>query len=199
MITMNLSRAFFTSICTSALFSTFREFSGRLHWAVNFWKGILQVPPARVRPLLRVTEKMQETGLTGFHPYPGQEYQTICRCHSLGGSTFSSDILRLWVLFWSSAWALDLRRSATWTNQAAVFESLLTLSYAFYPHNRHWHTRYNWHLGCSYLPQTAQSSFDEIREYNVDGLCLKNSPFLIALIKVGSNWTATVASPRHST
>ena len=158
MITMNLSRAFFTSICTSALFSTFREFSGRLHWAVNFWKGIFQVPPARVRPLLRVTEKMQETGLTGFHPYPGQEYQTICRCHSLDGSTLFSDILRLRVMVQSRAWTLDLWRSTTWTKQAVVFESLLTFSYAFYPHNRHWHTRYSWHLGCSQLPHITQSS-----------------------------------------
>ena len=31
--------------------------------------------------------------LTVFCSYPGQKYQTICRCHSLGGSTFSSDIL----------------------------------------------------------------------------------------------------------
>ena len=146
-----------------------------------------------------VTEKMQETGLTDFRSYPGQESRTICRCHSLGDSTLFSDILRLRVMVQSRAWTLDLWRSTTWTKQAVVFESLLTFSYAFYPHNRHWHTRYNWHLGCSYLPQTTQSSFDEIREYNVDGLCLKNSPFLIALIKVGSNWTATVASSRHST
>ena len=68
------------------------NFSGRLHWAVyNFWKGIFQVPPW-------VTEKMQETGLTVFRSYPGLEYQTICRCHSLGGSTLSSDILRLRVM-----------------------------------------------------------------------------------------------------
>ena len=115
-------------------------------------------------PLLRVTEKMQETRVTVFPPYPWQEYQTIWRFHSLGSSTVSSDILRLWMLARSRAWALDLRRSTTWTNQAAVFESLLTFSYALYPHNRHWHTRYNWHLECSYLPQTTQSSFDEIRE-----------------------------------
>ena len=146
-----------------------------------------------------VTEKMQETGLTDFRSYPGQESRTICRCHSLGDSTLSSVILRLRVMVQSWAWTLNLWRSTTWTKQAVVLERLLTLSYAFYPHTRHWHTRYNWHLGCSYLPQTTQSSFDEIREYNVDGLCLKNSPFLIALIKVGSNWTATVASPRHST
>ena len=51
--------------------------------------------PGLERPLLRVTEKMQETELTVFRPYSRQEFQTICRCHSLGGSTFSSDILRL--------------------------------------------------------------------------------------------------------
>ena len=103
------------------------NFSGRLHWAVyNFWKGIFQVPPW-------VTEKMQETGLAVFPSYPGQEHQTICWSHSLDGSTLSSDILRLRVMVRSRAWALDLRRSTTWTNQAAVFESLLTFSSAFYP------------------------------------------------------------------
>ena len=56
------------------------KFSGRLHWTVyNFWKGIFHVPPS-------VTEKMQETGLTVFCSYPGQEYQTICRCHSLAAA-----------------------------------------------------------------------------------------------------------------
>ena len=88
------------------------NFSGRLHWAVyNFWKGIFQVPPW-------VTEKMQETGLTVFRSYPGQEYQTICWCHSLDGSTLSSDILILRAMVRSTAWALDLRRSRTWTNRA---------------------------------------------------------------------------------
>ena len=82
-------------------------------------------------PLLRVTEKMQETRVTVFPPYPWQEYQTIWRFHSLGSSTVSSDILRLWMLARSRAWALDLRRSTTWTNQMAVFESLLTFSYTF--------------------------------------------------------------------
>ena len=168
--------------------------------SLTFEKGIFQVPPCRVfqRLLLRVTEKMQETGLSVFRPYPGQDYQTICRCHSQVAA-HSPQMFLDWVLFWSRAWAPDLRRSTTWTNQAVVFESLLTFAYAFYPHNRHWHTRYNWLLGCSYLPQTTQSSFDEIREKNVDGLYLKNSPFSIAWIKVGSNWTATVASSRHST
>ena len=120
------------------------KFSGRLHWAVyNFWKGIFQVPSW-------VTEKMQETRLTVFCSYLGLEHQTICRCHSLGGSTLSSDILRLREMVQSRAWTLDFRRSTTWTKQAAVFERFLTFSYAFHPLHRHWHTRYNWHLGCSY-------------------------------------------------
>ena len=38
--------------------------------------------PGFYRPWLEVTERIQETGLTVFHPYPGQEYQTICSCHS---------------------------------------------------------------------------------------------------------------------
>ena len=62
-----------------------------------------------------VTEKMQETGLTDFRSYPGQESRTICRCHSLGDSTLSSDILRLRVMVQSWAWTLDLLRSTTWT------------------------------------------------------------------------------------
>ena len=72
--------------------------------------------------------------------------------------------LRLREMVQSRTWILDLRRFTTWTKQAAIFESLLTFTYAFYPHNRHWHTRYNWHLGSSNLPQTTQSYFDEIRE-----------------------------------
>ena len=31
---------------------------------------------------ITVTEKMQEMGVSVFRPYPGQDYQTICRCHS---------------------------------------------------------------------------------------------------------------------
>ena len=163
MITMNLSRVFFILMRCYALFSTFRG-SFRANCIEQFTtferEFQFQVPPYRVfqGSLLRVTEKMQETRVMVFRLYLGQEYQAIRRCHTLGGSTFSSDILRLWVLFWSRAWALDLRRSITWTNQAAVFESLLTFSYTFYPHNRHWHTKYNWHLGCSHLPHTKQSS-----------------------------------------
>ena len=33
--------------------------------------------PRLERPLLRVTEKMQEKELTVFRPFPGQEFQTI--------------------------------------------------------------------------------------------------------------------------
>ena len=62
-----------------------------------------------------VTEKMQETGLTDFRSYPGQESRTICRCHSLGDSTLSSDILRLRVMVQSWAWTIDLWCSTTWT------------------------------------------------------------------------------------
>ena len=62
-----------------------------------------------------VTEKMQETGLTDFRSYPGQESRTICRCHSLGDSTLSSDILRLRVMVQSWAWTLNLWRSTMWT------------------------------------------------------------------------------------
>ena len=29
---------------------------------------------------------------------------------------------------------------------------LLDLLVRFYPQSRHWHTTYNWHLGCSHLP-----------------------------------------------
>ena len=89
---------------------------------------------------------MQETGVTVFRPYPGEDYQTICRCHSQVAA-HSPEMFLDWVLFWSRALALDLRRSTTWTNQAVVFERLLTFAYAFYPHNRHWHTRYKLHLG----------------------------------------------------
>ena len=155
MITMNLYSEFFFSMCLNALFSTFRG-TFRADCIAQFTTFEREFP--------WVTENVQETRLTVFPSYPGQEHQAICWSHSLDGSTLSSDILRLRVMVRSRAWALDLRRSTTWTNQAAVFESLLTFSYALYPHNRHWHTRYNWHLECSYLPQTTQSSFDEIKE-----------------------------------
>ena len=120
--------------------------------SLTFEKWIFQVPPCRVfqRLLLRVTEKMQETGLSVFRPYPGQDYQTICRCHSQVAA-HSPQMFLDWVFFWSKAWALDLRRSTTLTKQAVVFERLLTFAYAFYPHNRHWHTRCNWHLVCNPL------------------------------------------------
>ena len=132
MITRNLSRAFFILMRSYALFSTFRG---------SFRADCIEI---------RVTEKMQETGVSVFRPYPGQDYQTICRCHSQVAA-HSPQMFLDWVLFWSRAWALDLRRSTTLTKQAVVFERLLTFAYAFYPHNRHWHTRYNWHLGCNPL------------------------------------------------
>ena len=149
--------------------------------------------------LLRVTEKMQETRVTVFPPYPWQEYQTIWRFHSLGSSTVSSDILRLWMLARSRAWALDLRRSTTWTNQMAVFESLLTFSYTFNPHNRidTPDTIDTWGAVTCHKPHNpllTKSGNRMLMAY-----IWKNPPFLIALIKVGSNWTATVVSSRHST
>ena len=63
-IAMNLSRAFFILMRSYALFSTFRG---------SFRADCIEI---------RVTEKMQETGVSVFRPYPGQDYQTICRCHS---------------------------------------------------------------------------------------------------------------------
>ena len=63
-------------------------------------------------PLLRVKEKMQETGVTVFRPYPGEDYQTICRCHSQVAA-HSPEMFLDWVLFWSRALALDLRRELT--------------------------------------------------------------------------------------
>ena len=116
-----------------------------------FWPGFLTSPPKSYR-------EDAGNGGNGFPSISDTKISNHLQMSYSGGSTFSLDILRLWVLFWSSAWALDLRRSATWTKQEAVFESLLKFSYAFYPHNRHWHTRYNWHLGCSQLPHITQSS-----------------------------------------
>ena len=135
MITMNLHNAFYILMCSYALFSTFRESfpTDCIEQFTTFERQFFRclLTGFRTSPA-RVTEKMQETELTVFRPYPRQEFQTICRCHSIGGSTFSSDILRLWMLVQSRAWTLDLRRSVTWTNQAAVFESLLKFSHAFH-------------------------------------------------------------------
>ena len=135
MITMNLHNAFFILMCSYALFSTFRESfrADCIEQFTTFERQFFRCLLAGFRTSpARVTEKMQETELTVFRPYPRQEFQTICRCHSIGGSTFSSDILRLWMLVQSRAWTLDLRRSVTWTNQAAVFESLLKFSHALH-------------------------------------------------------------------
>ena len=101
MITINLYHEFLILMCSNALFST----------ALSS----LQLLKGDFSGASWVTEKMQETGLTDFRSYPGQESRTICRCHSLGDSTLSSDILRLRVMVQSWAWTLDLWRSTTWT------------------------------------------------------------------------------------
>ena len=68
-----------------------------------------------------LTLKMQETGPTVFRPYPRRiGCLTICRCN-YKGSTFSSVILRPWVLVRSGARTLDLPadwRPTNWANQA---------------------------------------------------------------------------------
>ena len=62
----------------------------------------------RLRPLLTITSKMQETGLAVYSPYPIRpERLTICR-YNYKGSTFSSVTLRSCVLVRSGARTLDL-------------------------------------------------------------------------------------------
>ena len=75
--------------------------------------------------------KDARNGAYGFLFLSGTRISNHLQMSQLSGSTFSSDILRLWVLVRSRAWTLDLRRYTTWTKQAAIFESLLTFSYAF--------------------------------------------------------------------
>ena len=166
MITINLSRAFFILMCSYALFSTFRGIlRADCIEQYNLWKGSFQVaslPVFLTSPAKSYREDAGNGGY-GFPSISGARISNICRCHRLVAAHYPLIFLDR-VLSWSRAWTLDLRRSTSWTNQMALFESLLKFSYAFYPHRRHWHTRYNWHLGCSHLPQTTQSSFDEIRE-----------------------------------
>ena len=202
MITMNLHNVFFILMCSYALFSTFRG-SFRADCIEQFTTFERQFFRCLLAGLCNVPAKSDRedvgNGAYTLRPHPGQEFQTICRCHSLAGSTFSSDILRLWVLVQSRVWTLDLRRSKTCNNQAAVFESLLKFCYAFH-HITDINTPDTIHTwGAVTCHNQTQTPFDEIREKNVKRLWLKTPPFSIALIKVGSNWTATVASSRHST
>ena len=80
MITMNLHNVFFILMCSYALFSTFREsfLADCIEQFTTFERQFSGASwPGLERPLLRVTEKMQEKELTVFRPFPGQEFQTI--------------------------------------------------------------------------------------------------------------------------
>ena len=157
MITINLSRTFFILMCYYALFSTFRGNFQTALSSLQLLKGNFSGASLSYREDAR-------NGAYGFPFLSGTRILNHLQMSQLRRQHIVFRCLRLREMVRSKAWTLDLRRFTTWTKQAAVFESLLTFSYAFYPHYRHWHTRYNWHLGSSNLPQTTQSSFDEIIE-----------------------------------
>ena len=63
-------------------------------------------------------------------PYPGQEYQTICRRHSLDGSALSSDTLGLRVMVQSSlepSTSGVLQRELTRQRYLRAYRHFLTL------------------------------------------------------------------------
>ena len=133
--TMNLHNAFFILMCSYALFSTFREGfpADCIEQFTTFGRQFFRCLLAGFRTSPATSDR--EDAGKGAYGFPSTSRTRIpnhFRCHSLGGSTFSSDILRLWMLVQSRAWTLDLRRSVTWTNQSAVFESLLKFSHAFH-------------------------------------------------------------------
>ena len=158
MITMNLYREFFFSVCSNALSALFGELFGQTALSsLQLLKGNFSGASLSYREDAR-------NGAYGFPFLSGTRISNHLQMSQLRRQHIVLRYLRLREMVQSKAWTLDLRRSTTRTKQAAIFESLLTFSYAFYLHYRHWHTRYNWHLGSSNLPQTTQSSFDEIRE-----------------------------------
>ena len=105
----------------------------------------LTTPPGSTSPtslrievwvLLRPTRTNQwkccETGPTVFRPYPRRlESLTVCRCHCKG-STFSSVILRPWVLVLPGFEPTTFRsadpRPPNWANQAAAIIRALEVS-----------------------------------------------------------------------
>ena len=98
MISMNLHNVFFILMCSYALFSTFRG-SFRADCIEQLTTFERQFFRCLLAGLCNVPAKSDRedvgNGAYTLRPHPGQEFQTICRCHSLAGSTFSSDILRL--------------------------------------------------------------------------------------------------------